>query len=223
MKRLILSSVCILLIIPCIAFSQPPILPPLMQPDSVIVVPSAGADVYMVPGVEGLYFFKGSWFRLNDGYWYKSSAVSGRPWAPVGLSAVPNAIMAIPPSYISSMPPGYHRIPFNDFHRNWRPWGQSRYWGNHGWYREHRTNYWGGNAFHNPHDARRGWQGRYGHDGRHVRIDRGRVERSRAGHERVERNRVDHGRVERNRPERNRVERVGTGHGRPDPDDRGRR
>jgi hypothetical protein len=74
MKKLILPILCILFALPCVAFSQV-ILPPLAQPVSVVVVPSGGADVYLVPGVEGLYFFRGSWFRLHNGYWFKSPAV----------------------------------------------------------------------------------------------------------------------------------------------------
>jgi hypothetical protein len=215
MKKLVIASMCILLVLPCVAFSQV-ILPPLVQPESVVVVPSGGADVYLVPGVEGLYFFRGSWFRLHNGYWFKSPAVHGRPWAPLGLAAVPNAIITIPPTYILNMPPHYHRIRFNDFRNNWKPWEQSHHWGNQGWYRDHRTRYWGGNAFHSPSEVRRGWQGRYGHDGVHVRIDRGRVVPGRA--ERVDHGRVvpgraervDHGRVDRGKGDRDRTE-----HGQP--------
>ncbi len=210
MKKLILSGLCIMLILPCVAFSQV-ILPPLNQPTSVVVVPSGGADVYLVPGVEGLYFFRGSWFRLHNGYWFKSPAVHGRPWAPVGLAAVPNAIIAIPPTYISSMPPGYHRIRFTDFQHNWKPWAQSHHWGNHGWYKDHRTRFWGGHAFYNPNDARRGWQGRYGHDGRHVQLNRGRGDRGKP--EPADYGRVDRGRTDRGRP----------GHGQSGQDDRSRR
>jgi hypothetical protein len=216
MKKSILPILCVLFVLPCVAFSQV-ILPPLAQPEHVVVVPSGGADVYLVPGVEGLYFFRGSWFRLHNGYWFKSPAVYGRPWAPIGLAAVPNTILAIPPSYISVMPPHYHRIRFVDFHRNWKPWEQSHHWRNQGWYRDHGKHFWGGQAFHNPYDVRRGWQGRYGHDGRHVPADRVRVDHGRPDHNGPGPGRGDHGRIDRDRPDRGRA-----GHDRPDRDDRHR-
>jgi hypothetical protein len=48
------------------------------------------------------------------------------------------------------MPPGYHRIHYNDFHSHWRDWGRNRYWHNQGWYREHSRQHWAGQEFHRP-------------------------------------------------------------------------
>ena len=128
---------------------QPP--PPLQLEDSpdMAVVPSEGADVYMAPNTEGLSFYDDTWYRNYNGYWFSSPQYSG-PWTGIRLSAVPGPVAVIPPDYIRRMPPGYHRIPYREFRDNWRRWGQTHYWRNQPWYREHDQHHWGGVPFRRP-------------------------------------------------------------------------
>jgi hypothetical protein len=125
---------------PPIAFSAPP---------DVVVVPSGPSYVYMVPGNAGLYFYGGYWYRFHGGYWFRAVSYSD-PWVPVQVSLVPSYVVVIPPDYIFNMPPGYHRIHYNDFHNHWSDWGRNRYWHNQGWYREHSRQHWAGQEFHKP-------------------------------------------------------------------------
>ncbi len=139
---------------PPITFATPP---------DVVVVPSGTTDVYMVPNTVGLYFYGGYWYRFHEGYWFRASLYSG-PWKTIGVSLVPGDVVVIPPDYILSVPPGYHRIHYGDFHSHWRDWGRNHYWNNHAWYREHATHHWGGRDFHKPSGAHYGGNVHYGGD-----------------------------------------------------------
>jgi len=127
--------------------------PPLVfaRPPDVVVVPSGASDVYMVPGIVGLYFHGGYWYRFHGDHWFRASVYSG-PWRPVGLSLVPRPVVAIPPNYILGMPPGYHQIHYADFHSHWRDWGRTHYWNSHSWYRDHSEHRWGDRDSHRQHE-----------------------------------------------------------------------
>jgi hypothetical protein len=125
--------------------------PPLefVAPPDVVVVPSGGTDVYLVPGTAGLYFYGGYWYRFHGGYWFRAGAYSA-PWVPIQVSLVPSHVVVIPPDYILNMPPGYHRIHYNDFHSHWNDWGRTKHWHNQNWYKDHSRTHWAGQEFHRP-------------------------------------------------------------------------
>jgi hypothetical protein len=125
--------------------------PPLAfpAPPDVVVVPSEQTDVYLVPGTVGLYFFGGFWYRFYEGYWYRGLNYAG-PWLTIYGSLVPRPVMVIPPDYILSLPPGYHRIRYGEFQSHWRNWDRSHYWSRQPWYREHAEHHWAGREFHRP-------------------------------------------------------------------------
>ena len=132
--------------------------PPPLQfaaPPDVVVVPSGGSDVYLVPNTVGLYFHGGYWYRFHRDHWFRASVYNGS-WVTIGAPLVPGVVMAIPPDYILGLPPGYHRIHYGDFHSHWRDWGRNHYWNNHAWYREHSSHHWGGREFHRPPVAHHG-------------------------------------------------------------------
>jgi len=118
-------------------------------PPDVVVVPSEASDVYLVPGTAGLYFFGGFWYRFNEGYWYRAAHYRG-PWVSIYETLVPRPVLVIPPDYILSVPPGYHRIRYGEFHNHWRDWGRNHYWSRQPWYREHAEHHWAGRDFHRP-------------------------------------------------------------------------
>ncbi len=147
-----------------ISIGVPPPLTFVGQPD-VVVVPSAGSDVYLVPNTEGLYFYSGYWYRFYSDHWFRSTIYSGA-WHPVGVSLVPAPVVVIPPDYILGVPPEYHRIHYGDFHRHWRDWGHNRHWNNQAWFRDHSRHHWGGRDFHGGpggHHAGGGYHGGGGH------------------------------------------------------------
>ena len=103
------------------------------QPD-LIVVPSGGQYVYMMPGTEGMYFYQGIWYRYYQGYWY-SAPFRSRAWVPVQLAAVPPVIIAVPPTYPLYVPAGYYRIHYADLAVHWKEWERSRNWDRQPWFR----------------------------------------------------------------------------------------
>ncbi len=111
--------------------------PPAMQysgqPD-LIVVPSGGQYVYMMPGTEGMYFYQGIWYRYYQGYWY-SAPLRSRAWVAVQFAAVPSVIIAVPPTYPLYVPAGYYRIHYADLAVHWREWDRSRNWDRQPWFR----------------------------------------------------------------------------------------
>jgi len=110
---------------PRVAFPGPP---------DVVVVPSGSTYVYMVPNTPGFYFYDGYWYRYYRGYWFRSSAYNGR-WSYLESALVPRYIMDVPPEYVYHLPRGYHRVHYNDLHRNWRTWEQGRHWNRYGWFK----------------------------------------------------------------------------------------
>ena len=103
------------------------------QPD-LIVIPSGGQYVYMMPGTEGMYFYQGIWYRYYQGYWY-SAPLRSRAWVKVQIAAVPRVIIAVPPTYPLYVPAGYYRIHYADFAVHWKEWERSRNWDRQPWYR----------------------------------------------------------------------------------------
>lgn len=130
--------------------SVPP--PPPLEfaaPPDVVVVPSGTAEVYLVPNTAGLYFYGGNWYRFHGSHWFRASVYNG-PWVAIGEAVVPQAVVVIPPDYILGVPPGYHRIHYDDFHRHWKDWGHNRHWHNQPWFRDHSKHHWAGKEFHQP-------------------------------------------------------------------------
>jgi len=113
--------------------APPPVMQYSAQPD-LIVVPSGGQYVYMMPGTEGMYFYQGYWYRYYQGYWY-SAPLRSRAWVSVQLAAVPPVIIAVPPTYPFYVPAGYYRIHYADFTAHWKEWERSRNWDRQPWFR----------------------------------------------------------------------------------------
>lgn len=113
--------------------APPPVVQYNAQPD-LIVVPSGGQYVYMVPGTEGMYFYQGIWYRYYQGYWY-SAPLRSRAWVAVQPAAVPGVIIAVPPTYPLYVPAGYYRIHYADLAAHWREWERSRNWDRQPWFR----------------------------------------------------------------------------------------
>jgi len=88
----------------------------------------------MIPNAFGVYFFGGSWYRYYNGYWF-TAGVYNQPWVPIAVTAVPTVIVNVPPEYGYSIPPQYHRIHYDEFHRDWRDWDRSHHWNRYDWYR----------------------------------------------------------------------------------------
>lgn len=159
MKKILFGTVFLLVvsILPITAMAQiqvgisigvpPPIT--FSAPPELVVVPSGPSYVYMVPGTVGLYFFGGYWYRFHGGHWFRAVSYSD-PWGPIDIGLVPAPIVVVPHDYILNMPPGYHRIHYNDFHRHWRTWERNHHWHNHRWYKDHSRRRWAGQEFHRP-------------------------------------------------------------------------
>ena len=115
--------------------------PPPLQfdaPPDVVVVPSNGAPVYMVPNVTGVYFYNNYWYRFYSGRWFRTTVYNGS-WGPVALKVVPMAIVNVPPEYPRYLPRGYQRVHYNDFNRNWNTWEREQHWQKQDWYRREAT------------------------------------------------------------------------------------
>ncbi|MGO9378798.1 MAG: hypothetical protein ACLP29_09640 [Dissulfurispiraceae bacterium] len=113
--------------------------PPLeMQaPPDLIVIPIEqypNQYVYMVPQMEGVYFYQGAWYRSYNGAWYGGPAYNG-VWVPVQLQLVPPVIVGVWPEYALFLPLDYYRIHYGDYHSHWRDWEHDRHWNNYGWYK----------------------------------------------------------------------------------------
>ncbi|HPX60231.1 MAG TPA: hypothetical protein PLN25_00485 [Deltaproteobacteria bacterium] len=109
---------------PAIVFSGPP---------AVIVMPDT-IGVYFVPDIDGeIYFHNGFWWRLWNGYWYRSRYYS-RGW--VYYSSVPTFYHDIDPRwhdyYRARKWRGhrwdYQRVPHQQLQQNWKSWNQNRHW-----------------------------------------------------------------------------------------------
>lgn len=132
------------------------------EPTDMVVVPSEGHPVYLVPGRVGLYFSEGSWYRFWGDAWYRA-AFYGGPWAVI--PGPPTYIAAVPPDYVLSVPPTYHRVGYRDFHSHWRDWNRNHYWDHQSFYRDHARRRWehhnlSGYDRYNSWNHNRGW----GHD-----------------------------------------------------------
>ena len=104
------------------------------EPPDVVVIPSETAYVYMMPGIRGLYFYNGLWYRFHRGHWFTSIGYNGS-WAYIDTPRVPRVILDVPPDYYRNLPPGYYRIRYGDFNRHWREWEQVRHWNTYDWYK----------------------------------------------------------------------------------------
>ncbi|MGD1074809.1 MAG: hypothetical protein ABR903_01830, partial [Thermodesulfovibrionales bacterium] len=109
--------------IPAYTFPAPP---PLM------VIP--GTYVCFVPDIEAdILFYHVSWYRPYEGRWYRARFFNG-PWTFVSSARVPRVLMELPQDYRHA-PPGYRRIPYTEFTRNWRRWEGNKYWERDAWWR----------------------------------------------------------------------------------------
>lgn len=97
-------------------------------PPELVVIP--GTYVYYCPdaGVD-IFFYGGYWYRSYGGYWYSAASYDG-PWA--YIAGPPPVLLGLPPDF-RVLVRGERRIPFAEFHRNWRAWQRDRYWEHHGW------------------------------------------------------------------------------------------
>ncbi len=109
--------------------------PPLIfaEPPQVVVIPSGGSYIYMVPDMTGIYFYQGLWYRFHHGRWFRAAIYNGE-WTLMRMSLVPHIIVEIPPEYPHYIPVGYYRINYHDLDREWRNWENSRHWHGFEWY-----------------------------------------------------------------------------------------
>jgi hypothetical protein len=97
----------------------------LAAPPSVAVIP--GTYVYLVPGIGAdILFYDGYWYRPYRSHWFRARSYNG-PWAYLATARVPRVLIDLPGGY-RRLPPGYHRIAYGEFQRNWRRWEGERYW-----------------------------------------------------------------------------------------------
>lgn len=93
-----------------------------------VVIP--GTYAYTVPdaGVD-IVFYQGFWYRPFEGRWYRARGYNG-PWGFVERRRVPGFFHRLPPDYRHHHP-GYDRIRYGDFRKNWRGWERNRHWDKH--------------------------------------------------------------------------------------------
>ena len=112
-------------------------------PPAMVVIP--GTYVYTIPDVNmDVLFFSGYWYRPYEGRWFRARSYNG-PWAFCPDPQVPAPLLSLPLDF-REVPPGWRRIPYADFRRNWSAWERDRYWdkdrdwheGWHGRAEEHR-------------------------------------------------------------------------------------
>lgn len=104
--------------LPALVFPAPPAL---------VVIP--GTYVYSVVDIDqDVYFYQGFWYRPHGGVWYRAREHSG-PWG--RISAVPPAVMHVPPDYRRHIPPGHEHMPYGHVKKNWRSWERDRHWDRH--------------------------------------------------------------------------------------------
>lgn len=116
-----------------ISVSQPPSLQFAAPPD-LIIVPSGAEYVYMVPDMSGVYFYRGAWYRYYENTWFRASVYDGA-WAAIAVSAVPAAIVKVPPEYPFYVPEDYYRIKNHDALVRWKEWERIRHWNHFDWYK----------------------------------------------------------------------------------------
>ncbi len=102
--------------IPFFRFSAPP---------ELVVIP--GTYVYYVPDAEvDILFYHGYWYRPYEGRWFRANSYNG-PWRIIRERYVPGVLIKLPLDY-RNMAPGYRRVPYGQFKRNWKRWERDRYW-----------------------------------------------------------------------------------------------
>ncbi len=143
MKRSVLWIIlsAILFLVPLSAMAQVSVsvgisLPPpivFQAPPAVIVLPDT-PDVYAVPDVNGdMFFYNGWWWRLWDGYWYRSRYYD-RGWA--YFNHVPRFYYDVDPGWRGyyrshnwhGHPWNYQRIDNGRLQRSWKGWHDNGYW-----------------------------------------------------------------------------------------------
>jgi len=103
------------------------------SPPDVVVVPSGDEYVYMAPNTTGVYFYNGFWFRFFEGFWFRSIAYGSR-WGNLSPTAVPQAVMNVPPEYARYLPHAYERIHYSDLQMKWHEWARNHEWNRHEWF-----------------------------------------------------------------------------------------
>ncbi len=102
--------------VPAFRFSAPPPL---------VVIP--GTYAYYAPDADvDVVFYHGFWYRPYEGRWYRGRGYNG-PWINLAPARVPSVLLELPPDF-RHVYAGQERIPYGDFHRNWRRWEKDRYW-----------------------------------------------------------------------------------------------
>ena len=111
--------------------SPPPIL--FQAPPVLIVIPDTN-NVYVVPDINAdLFFWNGSWWRFNKGFWYRSQYYD-RGW--VYYNKVPSFYYDVDPGWRGYYKNknwyghrwNYERIPNQQLQKNWKNWQDNRYW-----------------------------------------------------------------------------------------------
>ncbi len=106
--------------LPVFAFPAPP---------PMVVIP--GTYAYYAPDVDvDIFFYQGYWYRPYEGRWFRARGYDG-PWLHIGPSRVPRVVVDLPPDYRHHVRPGYERIPYGQFRKNWRRWEREKYWDRH--------------------------------------------------------------------------------------------
>lgn len=97
-------------------------------PPELVVIP--GTYAYTVPdaGVD-IIFHHDYWYRPFEGRWYRSRHYNG-PWVFIDRHRVPGFFLNLPPDYRRHHP-GYERISYGHFKKNWRTWERDRHWDRH--------------------------------------------------------------------------------------------
>ncbi len=98
-------------------------------PPPMLVIP--GTYAYYVPDANvDIFFYQGYWYRPYEGRWFRARGYNG-PWGHIVSSSVPRVVVDLPPDYRHHAHPGYERIPYGQFKKNWRRWDHERYWDKH--------------------------------------------------------------------------------------------
>ena len=106
----------------------PPPPPPVVvsAPPAMVLIP--GLSVYFAPDVDAnIFFYSGSWWRFNDGYWYRGRSYRG-PWGFVPRGRVPVVFGRIPHDWRDR---GDGRIPYGQWKKHWREYGRYRHYEGH--------------------------------------------------------------------------------------------
>jgi hypothetical protein len=109
---------------PPVVFQSPPVVIVIPDTDNVYVVPDISAD---------LFFWNGSWWRIDKGFWYRSQYYD-RGW--VYYNNVPSFYYDVDPGWRGYYKNknwhgyrwNYERIPNQQLQKNWKIWQDNRYW-----------------------------------------------------------------------------------------------